>query len=60
MAHGKDICSCCGKHTDIVAKLVEDETTNDQKTGISLTDVQDILYANAFFLGIVSINFLSI
>lgn len=84
MAHGKDICSSCGKHTDIVAKLVEDVeilyckecqneelkimlenfnqinfycircgssnmTKNDQKTGISLTDVQDTLYANAFF-----------
>ena len=24
MAYGKDICSSCGKHTDIVAKLVED------------------------------------
>ena len=23
MAYGKDICSSCGKHTDIVAKLVE-------------------------------------
>ena len=83
MAYGKDICSSCGKHTDIVAKLVEDVerlyckecqdkelkmtlenfdqinfhcikcgssnvTKNDQKTGISLTDVQGMLYANAF------------
>ena len=84
MAHRKDICSSCGKHTDIAAKLVEDVeklyckecrdkelkimlenfsqvnfycircgshnvTKNDQKTGISLTDVQDTPYANAFF-----------
>lgn len=84
MAHGKNICSSCGKHTEIVAKVVEDVeklyckecqdqelkimlenfsqinfycircgspdvTKNDQKAGISLTDVQDTLYANGFF-----------
>jgi hypothetical protein len=37
-----------------------DKQQTIKKTGISLTEVQDILYANAFFLGIVSINFLSI
>ena len=51
MAHGKDICSCCGKQTDIVAKLVEDveklycKECQDKELKIMLENLNQIITA---------------